>query len=131
MSNLKFAPGRRAPFFKDVADEKWFDWRWQMSHRLNTLGELADVLELTESEKKALGAKSLFRVDVTPYFASLIDPKDPYDPIRAQVIPTDREMVPFQSMMEDSLAEDRHSPVPGLVGTRQCRGLCTATPTGC
>ncbi len=73
------------------------------------------MLELTEGEKKAFEAKSLFRVDITPYFASLIDPHDPHDPIRRQVIPTARELAPFTSMMEDSLAEDRHSPVPGLV----------------
>ncbi|MBM4423190.1 MAG: lysine 2,3-aminomutase [Chloroflexi bacterium] len=127
-------PSRRALFYKDVPDEKWSDWRWQMSNRLNTVAELANVLELTESERKALEAKNLFRVDVTPYFASLIDPNDPYDPIRRQIIPTDREMVPFTSMMEDSLAEDRHSPVPGLVHrypdrvlmlvTTQCASYC-------
>src|SRR3990167_3093581 len=127
-------PSRRAPFYKDIPDEKWTDWRWQMSNRLNTVGELVNVLELNESERKALEAKNLFRVDVTPYFASLIDPGDPHDPIRAQVIPTDREMVPFASMMEDSLAEDRHSPVPGLVHrypdrvlmlvTTQCASYC-------
>ena len=36
----------------------------------------------------ALGAPDKFRVDITPYFISLIDPKDPDDPIRRQVIPT-------------------------------------------
>ncbi|MBI4316052.1 MAG: lysine 2,3-aminomutase [Chloroflexi bacterium] len=127
-------PSRRAPFYKDVPDEKWNDWRWQMSNRLNTVAELANVLELSDSERKALEAKDLFRVDITPYFASLIDPRDPHDPIRAQVIPTDREMAPFTSMMEDSLAEDRHSPVPGLVHrypdrvlmlvTTQCASYC-------
>jgi lysine 2,3-aminomutase len=127
-------PSRRAKFYADVPDEKWNDWRWQMSNRLNTVGELANVLDLNESERKALEAKNLFRVDITPYFASLIDPQDPHDPIRQQVIPTDREMVPFTSMMEDSLAEDRHSPVPGLVHrypdrvlmlvTTQCASYC-------
>lgn len=127
-------PSRRAPFYKDVPDEKWNDWRWQMSNRLNTVAELVNVLELSDSERKALEAKDLFRVDITPYFASLIDPRDPHDPIRAQVIPTDREMAPFTSMMEDSLAEDRHSPVPGLVHrypdrvlmlvTTQCASYC-------
>jgi lysine 2,3-aminomutase len=127
-------PSRRAKFYADVPDEKWNDWRWQMSNRLNTVGELVNVLDLNESEKKALEAKNLFRVDITPYFASLIDPDDPFDPIRRQVIPTDREMVPFTSMMEDSLAEDRHSPVPGLVHrypdrvlmlvTTQCASYC-------
>ena len=127
-------PSRRAKFYADVPDEKWNDWRWQMSNRLNTVGELANVLDLSESERKALESKNLFRVDITPYFASLIDPHDPHDPIRAQVIPTDKEMTPFTSMMEDSLAEDRHSPVPGLVHrypdrvlmliTTQCASYC-------
>lgn len=127
-------PSRRAKFYADVPDEKWNDWRWQMSNRLNTVGELANVLDLSESEGKALESKNLFRVDITPYFASLIDPHDPHDPIRTQVIPTDKEMVPFTSMMEDSLAEDRHSPVPGLVHrypdrvlmliTTQCASYC-------
>ncbi len=127
-------PSHRAKFYANVPDEKWADWRWQMSNRLNTVAELANVLDLSESEKKALAAKNLFRVDITPYFASLINPTDPHDPIRKQVIPTDREMVPFTSMMEDSLAEDRHSPVPGLVHrypdrvlmlvTTQCASYC-------
>src|SRR5690606_8341497 len=80
------------------------------------------------------GHQGLFRVDITPYFSSLIDPDDPHTPMRKQVIPTAREMVPFQSMMEDSLAEDKHSPVPGLVHrypdrvlmlvTTQCASYC-------
>jgi lysine 2,3-aminomutase len=124
----------RAAYWHDVPDNDWLDWRWQMSHRLNTLEELSKVINLTESEKKALDKKGLFRVDITPYFASLIDPDDPHCPIRKQVIPTSQEVVPFRSMMEDSLAEDKHSPVPGLVHrypdrvlmlvTTQCASYC-------
>ncbi len=124
----------RAPYWKDVPDEKWMDWRWQMSHRLNSMQELREVINLTESEEKALSAPGLFRVDITPYFASLIDADDPSCPVRKQVIPTAREMVSFESMMEDSLAEDKHSPVPGLVHrypdrvlmlvTTQCASYC-------
>ena len=125
---------KRAPAYADVPDEKWNDWRWQLSHRLNTVEEIEKVFLLTESEKKALNSSGLFRVDITPYFISLIDADDAEDPIRKQVIPTDAEMVPFTSMMEDSLAEDRHSPVPGLVHrypdrvlmlvTTQCASYC-------
>ncbi len=118
---------RRAPFYKDVPDEKWNDWRWQLSNRLNTVKELANVLDLNESEKEALSAKNLFRVDITPYFASLIDPHHPNDPIRLQVVPTAQELVPFTAMMEDSLAEDAHSPVPGLVHRYPDRVLMLVT----
>ena len=124
----------RAPYWQDVPDEQWLDWRWQMSHRLNSVDEIAKVINLTESERKALGTNGLFRVDVTPYFASLIDPDDPGCPVRRQIIPTAREMVSFESMMEDSLSEDKHSPVPGLVHrypdrvlmlvTTQCASYC-------
>jgi len=125
---------KRAPVFKDVPDEKWNDWRWQLSNRLNSIEDFDKVLKLTDSEREALGSKGLFRVDITPYFVSLIDPEDPDDPIRKQVIPTAGEIIPFTGMMEDSLAEDRHSPVPGLVHrypdrvlmlvTTQCGSYC-------
>lgn len=131
--NLPF-PSKRAPAFADVPDEKWNDWRWQLSHRLNTAEEIEKIFPLTESERTALTTPNLFRVDITPYFISLIDPADPQDPVRKQIIPTAAEMVPFTAMMEDSLAEDRHSPVPGLVHrypdrvlmlvTTQCASYC-------
>jgi len=125
---------KRAPIYADVPDEKWNDWRWQLSHRLNSAEEIEKILRLTESERKALQAQGLFRVDVTPYFISLIDPEDPNDPVRKQVIPVSDELNAFTSMMADSLAEDRHSPVPGLVHrypdrvlmlvTTQCASYC-------
>jgi lysine 2,3-aminomutase len=125
---------KRAPAFADVPDEKWNNWRWQLSHRINTIEEFEEVFPLTDSERMALRESHLFRVDITPYFISLIDPDDPDDPIRKQVVPTEAEMVPFTAMMEDSLAEDRHSPVPGLVHrypdrvlmlvTTQCASYC-------
>ncbi len=126
MANTPFQ-SKRAPIYRDVPDEKWNDWRWQLSHRLNTVEEIEQVLHLTPSERKALSASGLFRVDITPYFISLIDPEDPNDPIRRQVIPTDLEMVPFTAMMEDSLAEDKHSPVPGLVHRYPDRVLMLVT----
>ena len=124
----------RAKAYRDIPDEKWNDWHWQLSNRLNTVEEIEKVLVLTESERKALSAPGLFRVDITPYFISLIHADDPDDPIRKQIIPTEKELVPFTAMMEDSLSEDRHSPVPGLVHrypdrvlmlvTTQCASYC-------
>jgi len=120
-------PSKRAPIYKDIPDEKWNDWRWQLSHRLNSTADFNGVINLTESEKRALDESGLFRVDITPYFASLIDPDDPHDPIRLQVIPTDAEVSTFTGMMEDSLAEDAHSPVPGLVHRYPDRALMLVT----
>ncbi len=133
MANTPF-PSKRAPLYADIPDDKWNNWRWQLSNRINTVEEFEKIIHLTDSERKALSASHLFRVDITPYFISLINPDDPDDPIRKQVVPTEGELVPFTAMMEDSLAEDRHSPVPGLVHrypdrvlmlvTTQCASYC-------
>jgi lysine 2,3-aminomutase len=127
-------PSKRAAIYNDIPEDKWNDWRWQLSHRLNSVDDFGPIIPLTDSECKALNSQGLFRVDITPYFASLINPDDPDDPIRRQVIPRAEEIVPFTGMMEDSLAEDRHSPVPGLVHrypdrvlmlvTTQCASYC-------
>ncbi len=130
----KPAVSRRAPRWEDVPDAKWNDWRWQLSNRVNDLADFEEILELTDDEREGLSAPDKFRVDVTPYFLSLVDPADPNDPIRRQIIPLGRELTSFTGMMEDSLAEDRHSPVPGLVHrypdrvlmliTTQCASYC-------
>ena len=118
---------RRAAIFSSIPDESWLDWRWQISHRLNSVEEIERVFPLTESEKTALSRPGIFRVDITPYFISLIDPDDPNDPIRKQVIPTDDEFVEYAGMMKDSLSEDAHSPVPGLVHRYPDRALMLVT----
>jgi lysine 2,3-aminomutase len=121
-------PSRRAPAYQDVPPEKWNDWRWQLSNRLNSLADIGQILRLTENERRALTAsRNLFRVDITPYFVSLIDPENPCDPIRRQVIPSLQESFSFVGMMEDSLAEDRDSPVPGLTHRYPDRVLMMVT----
>jgi lysine 2,3-aminomutase len=132
--SISFAVTPRPAIWADVPDEKWNDWRWQMANRLNSLDELAQLINLTDEEMEGLSADDKFRVDITPYFASLIDPNDSNCPVRRQVIPLGRELKAFSGMMEDSLAEDKHSPVPGLVHrypdrvlmlvTTQCASYC-------
>ena len=82
----------RPALWADVPDSDWNSWRWQLSHRLNSLEELESFIHLTPEEIEGISAKNLFRLDITPYFASLIDPDDPNCPIRRQVIPTGREL---------------------------------------
>ncbi len=129
-------PGRRRPPhpWEEVPLEQWNDWRWQLTHRLNSKEELSKVINLTPEEEEALSIPSRFRVDITPYFASLMDPDDPNCPIRRQVVPTVKELFISPEEEEDPLAEDAHSPVPGLVHrypdrvlmlvTTQCASYC-------
>jgi lysine 2,3-aminomutase len=129
-------PGTSAapPPWQGVPLEQWNDWRWQLANRLNTVDELSRVISLTPQEVEGLSASGRFRVDITPYFATLLDSQDPNCPLRRQVIPTGQERVPFTAEMVDSLGEDAHSPVPGLVHrypdrvlmlvTTQCASYC-------
>ncbi len=38
MSNTPF-PSKRAAYYADIPDEKWNNWRWQLSNRINTVEE--------------------------------------------------------------------------------------------
>jgi len=127
--SLPFHPGSkpRPAIWLTVSDYEWNDWQWQLSHRLSSVDDLSNVLELTDEEIQGLQADQKFRVDITPYFASLIDPYDPLCPIRRQVIPLGRELQAFEGMRKDSLAEDDHSPVPGIIHRYPDRVLMLVT----
>jgi lysine 2,3-aminomutase len=113
--------------WQDVPPEKWNEWRWQLAHRINTVDELAQVIDLTDEERAGLSANGQFRVEITPYFASLIDPHDPNCPVRRQVIPLEREKAAFTGMQPDSLHEEEDSPVRGLVHRYPDRVLMLVT----
>lgn len=103
------------PLFKGVTDEQWNDWKWQVANRLNTVEQIEQIVNLTPQEKedieKVMGG---FRVGITPYYASLIDPDDPLDPVRRQAVPVLAEMHRSEADMLDPLHEDEDSPAPGL-----------------
>ncbi len=106
---------RRKELFPNVTDEQWNDWKWQVKNRIETLEELKKYIRLTPEEEEGV-AKSLqtLRMAITPYYLSLINPDDPYCPIRRQAIPTAAELHQSSADLLDPLHEDEDSPVPGL-----------------
>lgn len=106
---------KEIPLFKGVSDEQWNDWTWQVANRLTTVEEIAQVVNLTEQERKDIEkVMSGFRVGITPYYASLMDPDDPRCPVRMQAVPTLMETHRGEADMLDPLHEDEDSPAPGL-----------------
>ncbi|MBA3820492.1 MAG: KamA family radical SAM protein [Deltaproteobacteria bacterium] len=100
----------------DVPDAKWFDWRWQLGHMLTSVGELASVIDLSPAERTGLAASaSLFRVGITPYYASLMDPAHASCPVRMQAIPSAAEAAIRDEELRDPLGEDTHNPAPSIV----------------
>ena len=94
----------------------WDDWRWQARHVLTTTQALSDYLELTAQERQAImQTAGAFRMAITPYYASLMDPADPECPVRRQAIPHGDEMAADPVAMADPLGEVPRTPVPGVV----------------
>ena len=86
------AESRRKQLFPNVTDEQWNDWKWQVKNRIETLDQLNQYVKLTEAEQEGVrSVLSTLRMAITPYYLSLINPDDPYDPIRQQCIPTAAE----------------------------------------
>lgn len=103
------------PLWKDVTDEQWNDWHWQVANRLSTVEQIKQVVDLTPQEEADIAnVMSGFRVGITPYYASLMDPEDRSCPIRLQAVPRIQETFRYESDMLDPLHEDEDSPAPGL-----------------
>ncbi len=108
----------------DVADRDWHNWRWQLRNMLTTTDELARVVELSAAERDGLAASAhLFRVGLTPYYASLMDPRDPSCPIRMQAIPRAAELDIRAEELRDPLGEDTHHPAPCVIHKYPDRAL--------
>ncbi|MFZ5827269.1 MAG: lysine 2,3-aminomutase [Bacillota bacterium] len=106
---------KEIPLWADATEEQWNDWKWQVSHRITTLEELKQVVNLTDDEERAIkDSEHLFRLGITPHYATLIDPDDPNCPMRLQAVPKYNELAWADYEMGDPLHEDVDSPVPGL-----------------
>ena len=106
---------KEVSLWKNVTKKEWEGWTWQVRNRVTTVEELKEIVNLTPEEEKGV-AQSLkvLRMAISPYFAMLMDPNDPHDPVRMQAIPTIKELDFSASDMEDPLFEDIDSPVHGL-----------------
>lgn len=95
---------------------QWNDWHWQYRNRIKGTEELSLILDMSETEKKNIAqCLTQFRMAITPYFASLIDPCDLRDPIRMQAVPSISETKVYPCEMLDPLNEDSDSPVKYII----------------
>jgi lysine 2,3-aminomutase len=106
----------RARFFPEATDMAWNDWHWQLRNRITRVAQLEQIIVLSAAERAALTGRAIpLPLSITPYYASLLDPLDPLEPLRRTVVPTAAELLRSHGEADDPLGEDGHSPVPGLV----------------
>ncbi len=102
--------------WQHIPQAEWQDWIWQLKNRITSVAQLEQFMTLTPEERAGCYfADKKLSLAITPYFFNLIDRDDPNCPIRKQVIPRAGEMQISAEEQLDSLGEDEHSPVPGLV----------------
>ncbi|MEA3356422.1 MAG: lysine 2,3-aminomutase [Candidatus Bipolaricaulota bacterium] len=126
---------REIPIWADVSSEEWNDWRWQFKNRITSVDKLRQVVDLSPDEEEEIkNSLKALRMAITPYFATLMDPKDRDCPIRKRAIPTAKELEISEEDIYDPLAEDTDSPVYGIthrypdrvlfIVTDQCAMYC-------
>ena len=98
----------------DATLEDWENWHWQMTHRISDSNVLNLLLPLTTQQRKEIErVGKTFRWAVSPYYLSLMDDTDPFDPIRLQGLPTQAEL--FDDFGEDDpMGEEITSPAPSI-----------------
>lgn len=121
--------------YQPYSSPDWTNWKWQFRNRITRVEELEKVIVLSETEKADIArCLKTFRMAITPYYASLMDPVNPACPIRMQAVPTISETRVLPYEMEDPLNEECSSPVPNIVHrypdrvlflvTHQCSMYC-------
>lgn len=121
--------------WKNVTEEQWNDWIWQLTNTIRTLDDLKKVIDLTPEEEEGVRISTkTIPLNITPYYASLMNPTDARCPIRMQSVPVGNEIHKTKYDLEDPLDEDEDSPVAGLTHrypdrvlflvTNQCSMYC-------
>jgi lysine 2,3-aminomutase len=106
----------RSLFYPNVTDNHWNDWRWQLRNRIRDFKGIERIVKLSDSELSALSKQGIYLpVGITPYYASLLEPANPDQPLRRTVLTTENEFLVTPDEADDPLGENGHSPVPGLV----------------
>lgn len=96
----------------------WKDWRWQLKNAIKDIATFERLLDIKfdpDERKQLEETVAKFPLAITPYYLSLIDSSDyRNDPIFKQAFPSPLELNVEKYDMEDPLAEDKDSPVPGI-----------------
>ena len=104
---------------QDARPAEWNDWLWQFRKSLKTREDFERYFILSPEEREGFAAaENIFRVQTTPYYASLAARENPHDPIRQMILPLAREAAPTGAQqMLDPLGERqaRNRPAARLV----------------
>lgn len=103
-------------FYPGISSSDWNDWKWQVRNRIRTTEHLSCFVDLTDEERKAVDKRTAnLPIAITPYYLSLLDPKNPMQSLRRTHIPVGDEFIQTPGEDPDPLGEDHDTATPGLV----------------
>ena len=117
-----------------ATEADWKDWHWQLKHSISDDKILNELLELSEDDRKVLIRLSKrYRWAISPYYASLMNPKDPFGPIRMMSLPSVAELA-YDTGELDPMGEECTNPAGSITRrypdrliinvTNQCANYC-------
>jgi len=104
--------------WKNVSQDQWEDWTWQLENSIESLDDLSKVISLTDEERQGISdATEYLKMRISPHIANIMSFDDPTDTLRRQFIPSAKEVdsIDDSSLYMDVNADGRYSPMKGLV----------------
>jgi lysine 2,3-aminomutase len=90
------------------------DWQWQLANSVKTPGQLKKYINLPKKKLQSISKViELYKMSITPYYASLMDKNDPNCPIRKMVLPDSAELKNIP-IIPDSEKEKSYEKTVGL-----------------
>jgi lysine 2,3-aminomutase len=118
----------RNGLFKDVPSSDWNEWKWHLRNTVKTAEELKKYIAISREEEEGINkCLDKLRMAITPYYLSLVDLNNEYDPLRLQCVPGINEVNRAKEELEDPLHEDVNSPSKGLTHRYPDRALLLVT----
>ena len=97
----------------NATEENWNDYEWQLSNKISDLETLLKIILLDEDDINAVkNVGKKYRWAISPYYLSLIDDNNKFDPIKLQSIPTKLELI--DEGKEDPMAEEFTNPAGAI-----------------
>ncbi|WP_457640574.1 KamA family radical SAM protein [Persephonella sp.] len=112
--------------WKDIPEEKWKNWQWQIGNRLKTYEDIKKVISLPEDYENIFkNVSSIYHFGTTPYYIFLAHDREP---ILKQILPVSEEIDPYiQEEGEIDPFREEFSPVPGITHRYPDRALFRVT----
>lgn len=95
-------------------EENWNDYKWQLKNRITSVDILSKIINISSEEiNKIKEVEKQFRWAISPYYLSLINPNDRFDPIKLMSIPEHIELNDTHDEL-DPMAEEYTNPAGSI-----------------